>query len=276
MVITIHLIKKLLFALLLVLVINNAVAEWKLVSKGMIRNKIIQVYLDYDRIRKSGDTVKVWELMDFPEGSGLVNNLSVKSLTEYDCLDERHRSLYKVFYTENMGEGRVDFNVDTPSNWAPIIPDSVAETLWKEACGKQDFETQTLSMPLPKAPDWESSGWREVYNNNSSPRFHLHPASIQKNNRYGRVWTLFSWKTDSSSRLYHIRRILYEFDCDRKMVKVVDENSNAETDIPNDGGIRYMRNASRPTQEEWEGQSIEGPLLWGTLKSNLFYTICSR
>ncbi|SFM58898.1 surface-adhesin E family protein [Nitrosomonas communis] len=272
----IHLITKLSFTLLLVLMTNNAVAEWKLAFNGMFRNKKIQVYLDYDRIRKSGDTVKIWELVDFPEGSELVNNLSVKSLTEFDCLDERHRSLYKVFYTGNMGEGRVDFSVDTPSNWAPIIPETVTESLWKEACGKQDFETQTLSMPLPAAPDWESSGWMEVYRDNSFIRFHIYPSSIQKNNRFGRVWTLFSCKTDTSSRLYHIRRILYEFDCDNKRVKVVDEKFNDDPNPPNDGGIRHIRMASRPTIEEWKGQSIEEPKLWGTLKNDLFYNICNR
>ena len=67
-----------------------------------------------------------------------VSFLSSKSLLEADCKEERVRDLAYSWFSGKMGSGNV-VHTDSASTmkWIPIEPESIGETLWKIACGKQ-------------------------------------------------------------------------------------------------------------------------------------------
>lgn len=133
---------RIVLALLLLTATSSAwAAEWVQVSSST-GNGGYNIYADPATIRRSGDTVKMWDLLDFKStqdiGRGRYRYLSSKSQDEYDCKDERTRQLYFTMHSGQMGGGEVVFTSDgTPTNWTPVAPGSIFETLWELACGKK-------------------------------------------------------------------------------------------------------------------------------------------
>jgi hypothetical protein len=117
---------------LLVLSSGLVYAEWVFVSKDDEAGTT--VYIDPDTIRRKENLVKMWLLYDRKavEGYG-----SIKSQNEYDCAEDRHRLLGSSIYSGHMGQGRVVYNNFTEGKWAPVVPDSRGQALWKYACGKK-------------------------------------------------------------------------------------------------------------------------------------------
>ncbi len=129
-----YVMKKLLLILMLI-VSTSAMAEWVAIATA---DGIIS-YANPATIRKSGNKVKMWSLIDFnsvQEDAG-DKFLSSKSQNEYDCKEERIRTLYFSWHSENMGGGDVVYIDRKPDkNWDPVMPESTGENLWKIACGK--------------------------------------------------------------------------------------------------------------------------------------------
>ena len=130
--------RKIILMMLLAGVSSSAAAEWFQVDKS----NTFTVYADAATIRRSGNMVKMWNLLDFKTAEkNLVTPskpyLSERTQQEYDCNDERYRLLYLSHHSENMGNGEVVFADSDPSNWSPVPPQSIVEILWKLACGKQ-------------------------------------------------------------------------------------------------------------------------------------------
>jgi hypothetical protein len=127
--------KKLLLTLMLAVVSSSAMAEW--VAIGTTDNSTH--YANPNTIRKSGNKVKIWTLTDFnavEEHKG-DKFLSIKAQEQYDCKEEQRRLLYFSRHSENMGGGGIVYSDAKPDkSWRPIPPDSVAEMVWKFACGK--------------------------------------------------------------------------------------------------------------------------------------------
>lgn len=127
----------LLVALMLVLVSIEAMAEW--VNVGDASNNSLTVYINSATIRRNGNMVKMWTLLDYKTAEVTAKGipfLSSKSQKEYDCKEERVRGIALVFTSGNMGQGDVIFDDNYVDNWVSISPDSVGERLWKIACGK--------------------------------------------------------------------------------------------------------------------------------------------
>ena len=62
--------------------------------------------------------------------------MSVKAQHEYDCVGGKVRMLFASTHSGSMGRGEKvgsDYKIE---NWEPVQPLSIAETLWKTACGK--------------------------------------------------------------------------------------------------------------------------------------------
>jgi hypothetical protein len=111
----------------------NVLAEWVKVNE----NPRTSVYADPSTIRKSGNLIKMWTLLDLqrPEISGSSKPyLSIKIQTEYDCKNEQSRGLYATSHSENMGKGEVTETSSTPSKWSPVSPQSLEEAMWEFAC----------------------------------------------------------------------------------------------------------------------------------------------
>lgn len=127
--------RKLIVLLLLAMLSGGAAADWVVVNlsdDGMV------AYADPATIRKSGNMVRMWNLMDFKtaELMGDRGFLSQKSQQEYDCKNERIRLIYFTWHSGNMGKGNVVHTVNRTTDWHPVSPGSINEDLWRLACGK--------------------------------------------------------------------------------------------------------------------------------------------
>jgi len=122
--------------ILLVVLSNRAMAEWIAVD----RDESEAAYADSATIRKAGTKVKMWVLYDFTTDqatSYVVPYKSIRWHQEFDCKDERARSLYHALHSGNMGGGDVIRTISSPSAWEPIAPGTRGGMLWKIACGKK-------------------------------------------------------------------------------------------------------------------------------------------
>ena len=126
--------RKALLTMLLGIVSSSAAAEW--VELG--GNETATTYADPATIRKTGDMVKMWHLLDYtkPRGiEGLKPHMSIRVQDEYDCRQERTRTLAISLYSGNMGKGEVLGTSTDPGTWRPVAPDTLVETLREFACG---------------------------------------------------------------------------------------------------------------------------------------------
>lgn len=97
-------------------------------------------YVDPPTIQRSGDIVKMWYLVDFKSTQVDTNTksfLSSKDQSEYDCKQERTRTLYYNNYSEKMGSGTIIFTLKDPLQWRPAGTGTIAAALLKIACSKK-------------------------------------------------------------------------------------------------------------------------------------------
>jgi hypothetical protein len=96
-------------------------------------------YVDPETIVREGDTVKMMALMDYatpPDKNEIY--LSTRRLSEYDCKERKQRAVTVAAYSGHMGTGDLVNSASDPSrDWRPLVPGSVAETMWKVACSKR-------------------------------------------------------------------------------------------------------------------------------------------
>ena len=125
---------------LLVLSSGPAYAEWVAVEKHYQVPGLQTVYVDPDTIRKEGNLVTLWQLIDFKTmqgGRSPSRFSSTKIHKQFDCAEERFRLLALTDFWGNMGTGEpTDAYIDG-GNWVPVEPGTVGQVLWKVACGKQ-------------------------------------------------------------------------------------------------------------------------------------------
>lgn len=120
---------------LLTVMSSNVAAVWVEVGG----NEVTVAYADSGTIRRAGDMVKMWHLLDYANArsiEGIKPYLSIKMQDEYDCAQERTRTLYMSLHSGNMGAGEVLGTVTDRGDWRPVPPDTLVETLRAFACGK--------------------------------------------------------------------------------------------------------------------------------------------
>jgi hypothetical protein len=125
---------KLLIALALTLISSSVSAEWDYIARAADRSST--TYIEGTSIRKSGDKVKLWEMLDYEKGRQLGSKqvLSFKSLKEHDCKEKKYRGLSVIFYSENMERGTIVYSNNDTRPWKNIIPGSTNEASFKYAC----------------------------------------------------------------------------------------------------------------------------------------------
>ena len=126
---------------LLLLSSGSAYAAWVAVEKNYLLPGLQTLYVDPATIRRDGNLVAVWQLVDFKwmQGSarGPARFLSTKTHKQFDCAKPRLRLLAFTEYSRNMGTGiSVDGLVDT-GNWILVEPESINQALWEVVCGKE-------------------------------------------------------------------------------------------------------------------------------------------
>lgn len=125
-----------LMTLCVVLITHDAWAEWT--KSGENEDGILTHYVDRGTIRRAGHVTKMWVLQNFAaaQASGTKGKSfrSSKSQMEFDCREEKHRTLAAYWYAGLMGKGGIVASDTNPGKWALNIPDSVPEVWWKIAC----------------------------------------------------------------------------------------------------------------------------------------------
>jgi hypothetical protein len=113
-----------------------AKADWVEIGK----NETGTFFVHAASIERTGDLVKMWFLIDFKRNqvdSSTRSFRSTKDQTEYDCKEQRTRTLYYNNYAEKMGTGKIVFTMKDPFKWRPVAVGSISENLFKIACGKK-------------------------------------------------------------------------------------------------------------------------------------------
>ena len=124
-----------------------AYAEWVAVEKDYLSPGLQTVYVDPDTIRREGNLVTLWQLVDFKwmqgnQGMGRLGFgphrfFSTKTHKQFDCAEKRLRLLAFTEFSQHMGTGiSADGYVDK-DNWLPVEPESISQALWEVACGKE-------------------------------------------------------------------------------------------------------------------------------------------
>lgn len=131
--------KKLGLVLILAIVSTSVLAEWE----GVGSTARADIYVDRNTIRKTGTTIKMWNLRNYKSLQNTVGSepyWSKKIRDEYDCNEESYRMLYFSDHTEKMGLGVVAYVgdlSDQEKKWTLIPPGSVIETVFKVACSRE-------------------------------------------------------------------------------------------------------------------------------------------
>ena len=126
---------KIFIAMLLAAFSTNVLAEWTAVGG----NDSFTTYADLATIRKSGNRVKMWDLMDYKvvKTTNGRRYLSALAQQEYDCKEETSRTLTFNWYSKSMGAGEVVYSSgNAHDEFEPITPGTTGENLFKVACGK--------------------------------------------------------------------------------------------------------------------------------------------
>jgi hypothetical protein len=98
----------------------------------------VTIYVDSDTIRRKGDRVTMWELIDYKtiQTEAGTSYLSARAQREYDCAGDLHRTLALTKLSGNMGAGTVILTNSDEQKWEPVDPGSIGKRLWKFACNK--------------------------------------------------------------------------------------------------------------------------------------------
>lgn len=115
-----------------------AYGEWVPIA-GKVVEEVTEytVYVEPATIRRNGEVVELWALMDFYaiQTEPSPPYLSVKAQREFHCTEERVRLLALTAFSGNMGSGKVVFSYSDPNDQGiSVEPGSVAQSLWKVAC----------------------------------------------------------------------------------------------------------------------------------------------
>ena len=127
--------KKLLLGLMLLLVSGAASAEWMYAGETEHHT----FYVDRATIRKNGNFVKMWSLVDYKKAEvfGGKAFLSRRTQEEFECKEEKMRLLAITTFSGQMLSGTVNYTDNKTEEWMAVPPGSGAEALWKIACGKE-------------------------------------------------------------------------------------------------------------------------------------------
>src|SRR5215212_4204061 len=96
-------------------------------------------FADPATISKSGDTVKMWDLLEYRQVREVegYRYSSQRSESEYDCNKALTRPLVMFLHVGMMGSGETVFDSATPDEWQKVAPGSVNEVLLNYACAKR-------------------------------------------------------------------------------------------------------------------------------------------
>ena len=118
-----------------------AYAEWVAVEKDYLLPGLQTVYVDPESIRREGNLVTIWQLIDFTWMQGNPRGphrfFSTKTYKQFDCAGKRVRLLAFTEFSRGMGTGMPRDGYVDRDNWLPVEAESMSHALWEAACGKE-------------------------------------------------------------------------------------------------------------------------------------------
>ena len=110
----------------------GAEAEWE----NLITDEKMTVYIDRSSVRDISNGRRVWLLSDYkrPPNVGPHPFISTKMLEEFDCNEEKFRTLSLAGYSEKMGNGKKVYRNDHPTHWHYISPGLTMGAVIKAVC----------------------------------------------------------------------------------------------------------------------------------------------
>ena len=112
---------------------GGANGNWGVVAA----NDDYTAYADKSTMRRNGNVVKVWQLIDAKNPT--YGALSQVSQVEYDCKIEKSRYLVRYGYAGKMAGGEIVYKDIDITKWEPNPPYSMSEILWKHSCSSGIF-----------------------------------------------------------------------------------------------------------------------------------------
>lgn len=118
-------------------------AEWTQVADDVVRTegvdagRGVKIFVNKEGIKKNGDKATMWSLFNYesPMPVGSEKHFSTASLDEHDCQNKEYRTLAFSWFSHHKAKGSPIYSETTGGKMQPIISDSVAERVWKIACG---------------------------------------------------------------------------------------------------------------------------------------------
>ena len=120
--------------LLLALAASPAWAEW--VSNGTSDNGGTAFYYDPATIRINGNMRRIWQGQDLRK-IGKKGELSRRTLTEYDCKEERFRLLSVSVFSGSMFTGDTLSSNSNVDQWDYVPPESNAAEMLEIVCARK-------------------------------------------------------------------------------------------------------------------------------------------
>ena len=128
--------KKLLLALLIILITTNSYAEWKFYDLSKTGGKH---YYDNSSIKRNGDKVKVMHYANFSQDDELAKITkmgSARVLYEIDCVNKTREIIeFKAFSKMDL-KGNMTDSMNPNPKIENIVPDSIGAVLMKLVCKK--------------------------------------------------------------------------------------------------------------------------------------------
>lgn len=111
------------------LLATQALAGWSQV----VETEKSVYYIDVTTLRVNGTVRRIWVLNDrkAPDEDG---DLSSRALVEFDCKEDRMRTLQIAHFTKNMATGKASGSKDEPDSWTYVAPRTSAQSSLKHVC----------------------------------------------------------------------------------------------------------------------------------------------
>jgi hypothetical protein len=91
-------------------------------------------YIETETIRKDGDYIYFWNMVDLLDPLDESGYLSIKSYEKVDCDMFKYQRLAYVFYSENMGTGTSDYEDSNDKSWKYAVPGTINSSAIDFAC----------------------------------------------------------------------------------------------------------------------------------------------
>ena len=119
--------------IMLLVVSGNVMAEWVKMSQ----NKYATGYADPATIHRDGNHAKMWTLVDCKVKTKFIGGspfMSIKSQEEFDCRENKSRTLAYSLHSGSMGGGEVIAVDSNPSKWTSALTGKQMKGFLKIAC----------------------------------------------------------------------------------------------------------------------------------------------